>query len=325
MLRVTIKNILLNSKLGEMILNIYKSYKVKIVARNPQKVANKIYKSIMNKDINWDNPKDLIEKIYWLQLYTDTSLWTLCADKYKMREYVKSKGCYDLLPQLYGCWDNANDIDFSTLPNQFVLKSNNGCGQVLIVKDKTKLDINNTINTLNKWMRSKYGYIDAQIHYTKIKPCIIAEEYLKNENNPNETSLIDYKIWCFHGKPEFILVAYDRGKDNNGYYLSAYDLEWNNISDIALNKNSKHHNGQTIKKPLCLSEMIKYASILSKDFPEVRVDFYETNGKLNIGELTFTSGHGSYNNKFYEYLGSKIDLSKVNKLGKINRPNISNY
>lgn len=311
--------------LKKYILSIYKFKLLLDVKMNPQKVANKIYKRIMGMNINWNNPTNLIEKIYWLQLYSDTSLWTLCADKYRMRKYVESKGCSNLLPKLYGHWEDAKDIDFNILPNQFVLKTNNGCGQVLIVKDKSTLDIKNTINTLNDWVKLKYGYLDTQIHYSKIKPCIIAEEYLIDSNNTDAHSLIDYKIWCFHGKPEFILVVYDRHKDEAGYYLSAFDLDWNNISDIALKKGNIHNSGRDIARPSGLSDMIKYASILSKEFPEVRVDFYDINGNVYIGELTFSTGYGYHDNEFYEYLGSKINLNSVNKLNRFNTPSIRNY
>ena len=294
----------------------------KMALQDPRINANRVYKHIFHKDINWENPQNLIEKIYWLQLFTDTTLWTKCADKYRMREYVESKGCGHLLPKLYGHWENAEDIDYGKLPQSFVLKTTNGCGQVLIVPDKSELNIVETNKLLNQWMELKYGFTDAQIHYSRIEPCIIAEEYLSV--NEKRQSLIDYKVWCFEGKPEYILVVHDRiirGPGRN-YKTSAYDLDWNNISDRALNKDNCHFDGIDLPRPKCLDGMIKHAAILSASFSEVRVDFYDIDGRLVLGEMTFTSGYGSHNEAFYEYLGSKIDLSKVRKLREINKPKL---
>ncbi len=305
-------------------LNAYRLQKKqeKQASQDPRINANRVYRSVFKKNINWDNPQNLIEKIYWLQLFTDTTLWTKCADKYRMREYVKSKNLEILLPKLYGHWERGEEIDFAALPQSFVLKTTNGCGQVLLVKDKSELDIPSTIKLLNEWMTLKYGFTDAQIHYSRIKTCIIAEEYLTIKNQKENSSLIDYKVWCFHGKPEYILVVYDRIilGENRGYSLSAYDLEWNDISGRALKKNNPHYCGKHVSRPERLQDMLDYARILSEDFAEVRVDFYETDGRLSLGELTFTTGYGSHSDEFYDYLGSKIDLSKVQRIERINRP-----
>lgn len=283
--------------------------------KDPRPLINAEYRSVFGDDIDWANPHDLIEKIDWLQVYSDTSLWTLCADKYRVREYIADKGCSETLNDLYGVWDKPQDIDWEKLPDSFVMKTNNSCGQLLIVPDKAKLDKEKAIRDLEEWMRTPYGIHNAQLHYIRIKPCIIAEKFLVNETAPDE-SLVDYKIWCFHGVPECILVAYDRGV---GYYsLSMFDTQWNNISEKALNKESVHYCGKDCERPVSLEQMLSYASRLSNDFPEVRVDFYEINGKPVFGELTFTSGFGSYKKEFYDYLGSKIDLSRVESLSRLN-------
>lgn len=298
----------------ELLKKIYRfasKLKLKLIAYiYPKYLANKTYKSIFHKDINWEKPKNLIEKIYWLQLNTDTSLWTLCADKYRVREFVSERGCGETLNKLYGKWDNANDIDFDSLPQSFVLKINNSCGQIIIVKNKEELDYGDTRRKLNLWLKSDYGYDGAQLHYTRIKPCIIAEELLINDKKDN-SSLIDYKIWCFDGIPECILVASQRTWNDNGidkYSLSMYDTDWNNISSKALNNSGKHFDGADIERPKSLESMLEYAKILSAGFPEVRVDFYEIKDKPVFGELTFTTGYGSYKEEFYEYLGSKVTL-----------------
>lgn len=274
----------------------------------PEIVANRTYRRFFGKDINWRNPKNQIEKTYWLQLNSDTSLWTLGADKYRVRKYVEEKGYSEILNELYGVWDNAEDIDWENLPNKFVLKTNHGCGQVIIVEDKSKLDHEKTIKSLRKWMDRNYGWESVQFHYTRIKPCVIAEKLLVNKSEP-EKSLIDYKIWCFHGEPESILTVFDRKK--GGYALSFFDLEWNNISDRTLKKTVSSYSGKNIPKPKSLDKMIEIARALSKDFIQVRVDFYEVDEEPVFGELTFTTAYDYCLEEYYNYLGSKIDLSKV--------------
>lgn len=287
---------------------------------NPKIAANQPYKSIFKKDIDWNNPVDLIEKIQWLQLYTDTSLWTLCADKYLVRDYVKESGCENNLPQIYGKWNKGNEIDWSKLPKSFVLKANHSCGEVILVKDKSKLNIDQTIVELNKWMKTVYGYHSAQIHYMRIKPCIIAEELLHQSADDSlisPKSLIDYKVWCFHGKPENIWIAYNRDH-KEGVDMTLYDINWKKTPEFLVSSDYFTYNNQDIPKPLCFQEMIDIAAKISKPFPQVRVDFYIINDKPIIGELTFTTGFGFFSEEYYKYLGSRIDLSKVKKLPKIN-------
>lgn len=289
----------------------------KNISKDVRIIPNRLYKKQFGVAIDWANPKNLIEKIYWLQLFSDTTLWTKCADKYRVRRFVKDKGCSEILNELYDVWNNAKDIDWDSLPNSFVLKTNNSCGQIILVKDKSQLNKAQAAKDLNQWLKFKYGYRDAQFHYTKIKPCIIAEKLFENEANPQH-SLIDYKIWCFNGEPDCILVVYNRTKDN--YLLSTYDLNWNNISDRVFNSNNIHVSGENIPKPESLNQMINYAKKLSDGFPQVRVDFYEIDKKPVFGEMTFTTGYGYFNNDFYDYLGSKIDLQKAEKLNNIISP-----
>ena len=145
---------------------------------SPIQVARLKYYYKFHRMPNFEHPTDLNEKINWMKFYGDTSKWADLADKYKVREYIESKGLADTLVKLYGKWDNANDIDWDKLPKQFVLKVNNGCGDVLICKDKDKLDIPSVVNKYNQLVSMKYGAVTGEPHYAKIKPCIIAEELL---------------------------------------------------------------------------------------------------------------------------------------------------
>ncbi len=269
------------------------------------------YRQIMGKKMNLKNPRNLIEKIIWMQFHTDTSLWTECADKYRVRKYIREKGLESILPKLYGHYENAEVIDFESLPDSFVLKTNNSCGQILIVRDKSKLDINEARRKLSSWLKESYGYNNAQLHYTRIKPCIIAEELLIDKSLKPGESLIDYKVWCFNGIPESILVVSERS--GSDYYVSFFDLQWNNISEKVLDTDSPHYGDKDIAKPKNLEKMLEYATALSSGFPEVRVDFYDIDGIIHFGEMTFTTGYGYCTEKYYDYLGTKIDLTKIKK------------
>ena len=278
---------------------------------NPRYASDILYYWAFRKKQNLNNPQNLIEKINWLQFNSDTSMWTLCADKYRVREYIDKCGLSDYLPKLYGHWERAEDIDFDALPDEFVLKSNNGCGTVKIVRDKSRLDIPATRKLLNGWLKP-YGYEGGQSHYLRIKPCIIAEELLHQEDEGDSPrSLTDYKVWCFGGKPECILVIHDRV--GRGYLMDMYDTKWERIPNSL--KDNAHNGvvGEKAPKPACLQQMLEMASTLAEPFEEVRADFYVINDKPVIGELTFTSGYGNYTDSFYDYLGKKVDLSNVKK------------
>ena len=302
-----------NNKIIALIYKDYMFYLNKILySISPKSAANKEYKKFFKKNIDWDSPKNLIEKIFWLQFNSDTSLWTKYADKYLVREFVKEKGYENYLPKLYGKWDNPNDINFDELPERFVLKSNNGCGTVIVAKDKLQLDYESTIKQLTKWLKRPFGYSAAQSHYLKIKPCIIAEEFLENTSE-NSSSIVDYKIWCFNGEPESILVVSDRLSIND-YSLSFYNLNWTNISNMTLTEYSKNKCWKNVDKPDSLDKMLEIAKSLSKGFPQVRVDFYDIDGHPYFGEMTFTTGFGYCTENYYNYLGAKVDLSVSNRI-----------
>ena len=303
----------------DFIISIYREYlyhRNKLLCKiNPKLAANIVYKKVFGRNINWENPKNLIEKIAWMQLHCDTSQWTRCADKYRVREYIKEKGCEETLVKLYGMWENPDDIDFDSLPNEFVLKGNNGWATVMLVKDKTKLNIEKTKKMLKNWIKRPFGHAAAQLHYLGIKRCIIAEELLHQSEELNQISkdsMVDFKIWCINGEPLSILVTFNRGKFKLNREL--FDINWNNISQQNLKGYKAEKSYPNFPRPASLDKMLEYARILSKDFPEVRVDFYEIDNKPKFGELTFSTGYGSFTPEYYEYLGSKIDLSRIKRI-----------
>lgn len=294
---------------SRVIAQVYRvAYKI-----NPRYASDIMYFRAFGKKQDLDNPQNLIEKINWMQFNADTSLWTKCADKYRMREYVEKKGLGENLPKLYGHWDNPDDVDFEMLPNEFVLKSNNGCGTVKIVRDKSQLDIPATRKLMKRWLKP-YGYVGGQTHYLRIKPCIIAEELLHQDESEkafSPSSLVDYKMWCINGEPESIWVAFNR---HNALYvnMALYDTSWNPIQHYLRNTKLETYNPDIdVPRPSCLDEMFDIARKLSFPFPELRLDFYVINGKPYIGEMTFTSGYGFYTDDYYDYLGGKMDISNV--------------
>ena len=295
----------------------YLYYRFKrLYEKDPRLAAEGLYKKKYGSKavLNIDNPKSLIEKITWLELNSDTSLWTLCADKYRMREYVEQCGLGEYLPKNYGHWENPDDIDFGQLPNEFVLKANNGCGTVMIVRDKNKLNEKKVKKELKRWLKHKFGYMGAQAHYLSIEPCILAEELLHQDEEQKSfspESFVDYKVWCINGKPESILVVY--GRNDNGYSLDLYDTSWKRLDEKLMKNGHFVFREEMIPKPNCLDKMLSMAKMMAEPFPEVRVDFYVVDGKPVIGELTFSTGYGYFTDEYYEYLGTKVDISKAKK------------
>lgn len=233
------------------------------------------------KKLHYRRPKDINEKIMWLTRYYQDPLKTYCADKYLVRNYVESKGLRNLLIPIIGIWDNANDIDFSLLPERFVLKCNHGSGWNIICKDKKCFDEKLAVKELNDWMNQKYGAMLQEIHYDGIEPKIICEPFMEALNG----DIIDYKFHCSRGKVHSCLVCYNRNEMKGVLDLDHYDIEWNRTDAI---KDEFHLNRRRIDKPTQYSQMLEIASVLSRDFDYVRVDLYEIEGNVLFGELTFT-------------------------------------
>lgn len=279
---------------------------------HPEREVDRWYYSAFHKHWNDKNPQDLIEKIWWMELNTDTSVWSLCTDKYRVREYIGKLGLLDYMPKLYGHWDRVKDIDFDTLPNSFVIKSNNGCATVEVVKDKSAINLRKLKIKLWEWLHLPYGGDNAQMHYWAIKPCIIAEELLHNDyEDLSPKSLVDFKVYCINGAPQFIWVAYNRV--NMHVHVQCFDTNWKPLPEYLVNTMSHYvydPNDKPIQKPDCLPEMLDIASKLSAPFPQLRADFYIVNGKPVIGEMTFSQGYGFLKKEVYDKLGAMIDLER---------------
>lgn len=283
-------------------------YYVPMACFFPKTLANVYYKRACHRDMDLNHPIDLNEKINWLKFYSDTSRWTELADKYKVRQFVKDCGCEDTLIPLLGKWDSPDDIDFDLLPNRFVLKTNHGSGDVIIVKDKSTLDYHSVRELLRRNLNNRYGYTQIERHYLKIHPCIIAEELLEQDPSTS-ASLIDYKIWCFDGEPYNIWVVKNRTKTS--CVCETYDLNWQFRPDVAVNDQHYIAGCGDTSKPSCFEKLIEVSRKLSKGFPEVRVDLYAINNNVYFGEMTFTSMGGYmvfYTKEYLEELGNLVKL-----------------
>ncbi|MBG9544834.1 carbonic anhydrase [Cytobacillus firmus] len=250
-----------------------------------------------------DNPKRYTEKLQWCKIHYSTPLMSKCSDKFEVREYIQSKGCANILNELYGVFSDVNEIDFNKLPNSFVLKANNGSGTNVFVKDKNSINIEEVKRELKSWLRPKKGSVYREMHYCDIEPKIVIEKLLKDNNNPDE-SINDYKFLCFNGEAKYVVLDVDRFSKHK---RNIYDTQWNYLG---IDTDCRSF-GDVVPKPEGLEEMLKVANILSRDFPAVRVDLYWIDGRVYFGEMTFFPWSGFVNfspDNFDFVMGEKFKL-----------------
>lgn len=249
----------------------------------PDKVMLSIqYYIKLNRKINWNNPQRFTEWIQCYKAYYRNPLMHQCVDKFDVRAYVESKGLKDILIPNYGVFSSANEIDFASLPQSFVIKTTDGSGgqNIVICKDKSKLDIPSTISHLNSWKNKKDVDAGREWAYTGIKESrIIIEKYMENPVNPEE-GIPDYKFLCFGGKPQYIFYDCDRYITHK---RNVYNTEWKRIY---VDTDCKQKD-IVVPKPKNFDKLLHIAEKLSKDFPFVRVDLYDIDGEVYFGELTF--------------------------------------
>lgn len=254
------------------------------------------------------NPKRFTEKLQWYKLNYRNPVMHTCVDKYAVREYVKSKGLEDTLVKLYARYDNVKDVDWDSLPDEFVIKTSHGGGglNVILCRDKseeTRKKVTSSLTFTASSIPEKRG--GREWAYWGIPTGIIAEELLINRDNP-EAGVNDYKIFCYGGKAKYIIVDVDRFI---GHKRNFYDRDWNNLhisSDCP-------SSDREIEKPANYEEMLCIAEKLSEDFPYVRVDLYNVEGRIYFGELTFYpwSGYVKYSPDEWDYkFGEDFELKK---------------
>ena len=251
------------------------------------------------------NPQTYNQKLQWIKLYDRNELMPLCCDKYTVRDYAKNMGCESILNELYWHGENPDDIPYDVLPDQFVIKVTHGSTFNIIVKDKSKLDRQETANKLRKWLKAEFIACYGEWFYGKIKPRIVIEKYLEDSNSQE---LRDYKIFCFNGKAKFVDVHSGRFGEHK---RNVYDLEWNFLDDVYL----KYDHDELIPRPAVLNELLQYAEKLSKPFLHARVDFFIVNDRIYFGEITFTNGAGFDRIKPYSFDEEMGRLLKIPSLG----------
>lgn len=243
------------------------------------------YKNVFGKKLDLENPKTFNEKLQWLKLYNRKPEYTIMVDKYKVRDYIAQMLGEEYLIPLLGVWDDPDEIDFDALPDQFVLKCNHNSGLgMCICKDKSKLNIPKVRAELRKGLKENYYIKFREWPYKDVPRKIIAEKYMTNGNGED---LNDYKLMCFNGKVKTTFVCSDRfSKD--GLKVTFYDTDWRRMPFERHYPASKAE----IDKPQTYEKMVTLAEKLAFGIPFVRVDFYEINGNIYFGELTFFPGSG---------------------------------
>lgn len=261
------------------------------------------------KKMNLNNPCTFNEKLQWLKLYNHNPLYTIMVDKVKAKDYVASIVGEEYIIPTLGVWDDPDDIDFDSLPNQFVLKCNHNSGLgMCICRDKSKLDIQKVKAELRKGLKQDYYKKWREWPYKNVPRKILAEKFMVEENCLYTTKdLEDYKFFCFNGVPKIMFVASDRA---NKVCFDYYDMH---LRHLNLKQGGDNYKGE-VKLPQHFEEMKALAAKISKNIPHVRTDFYEINNKVYFGELIFfdSSGFARFEpEEWDEKLGELIDLDSI--------------
>lgn len=268
-----------------------------------EKFLKKLYKLKSGQNLDLENPKTFNEKLQWLKIHDRKPIYTNYVDKYEVKKIIsKAIGEEYVIPTIE-VYEKFEDIDFEKLPNQFVIKCTHDSGGLVIVKDKTKLNYKKARKKINHCLRRNYYWSSREWPYKDIHPRIIIEPYMEDLKNHE---LIDYKIMCFDGKAKMLFTCTERFSED-GLKVTFFDLEWNKLPFERKYKSSS----KKIEKPVNFQKMIEFSEKLSQEITFVRVDWYEINGKLYFGELTFYPGSGYefFNPEEWDYkLGEWINL-----------------
>ena len=267
-----------------------------------------VYFRHFKKFIDFDNPKTFNEKIQWLKLNYRKEEYTNLVDKYRVKQYItKLIGEEYVIPTL-GVWKNVDDIDFKSLPEKFVLKCNNDSGGIVICKNKKDFDEVKAKSFLKERLKNNGYWYGREWPYKNVKPCIIAEKYMEDSISKD---LKDYKFFCFNGSMEFFDIDIDRFIEHRSNY---YDRNGN---FLPFGKTyCPPDYTKKIEMPKNLDKMIELAETISHNTVLSRIDFYEIDGQVYFGEITFYPGSGfsPFTDEKWDYkLGDMIDLPNIKK------------
>ena len=258
------------------------------------------YKAIMKEDLDLQNPKTFNEKIQWLKIHDRKQHYSDLVDKYAVREVISQRLGEQYLIPLLGVWDKAEDVDFTLLPKQFVLKPTHLSGYVIICRDKDLLNQRAVRDQMRKWLKKEHYLPHREWPYKNIKPRIIAEELIEDQ-------IVDYKFYCFNGEPKMLYIS--RGlEDHSTAQISFFDMDFHRMpfsrSDFA------PYSDQP-EKPKNLGQMVNIARQLSREFSFMRLDLYCVNERIYFSEFTFhpCGGYMPFEPKEYdEIVGQMLDL-----------------
>lgn len=259
----------------------------------------------LKRKLNLKCPQRYTEKIQWYKLNYHNPIMPVCVDKYRVREYLHSKGLDDIAVKLYGVYDSVEQIEWNVLPEKFIIKTTNGSGTNIICKDSSKLDRQKVSKKLHRFFQQSSASAGREWPYAQVRPKIIVEELLEN-TNVVEHGISDYKFLCFDGKPQYIIYDIDRFV---AHKRNVYTIDWKNLHIVT----DCPCIEREIAPPENLEEMLEISKTLSADFPTVRVDLYLVNGRIYFGELTFYpwSGYVQFKPDSFDFeLGMKFDLVK---------------
>ena len=243
-----------------------------------------LYRARMGRFPDLNYPKSFNEKLQWLKLNDRKPEYTEMVDKYLAKKYVEKRiGEKYIIPTL-GVWDEFDQIEFEKLPDQFVLKTTHDSGGVVICKDKANFDKAAAKRKLEKSLKRNYYWAEREWPYKNVKPRIIAENYLSFLNG---SDLVEYKVFCFNGKPALFLICKGEGHTDERTN-DFYDLEFNHIPVTVTCPNAK----EKCQKPDEYEELLELSRKLAKNTYQLRVDLYVINHKIYFGELTFFHDSG---------------------------------
>lgn len=281
---------------------VYYLMGLRIVRIIPDRTFLKIkFKAVIGKRLNLDNPQSFNEKLQWLKLYDRKAVYTQLVDKYAVRQHIIDTIGKEYLIPLLGVYDTYDEIDFSALPNQFVLKPNHTSGDAFICKDKSQINYVELEKQVKKWMKREYYWLHREWPYKNIKPKIICEKFMSKINSAPD----DFKVLCFNGEAKLIQVHVGRFSH---HLQDIYDTDWNRSTMIWGFEIPEH---SICERPQKLEKMIELSEKLAATIPQVRIDWYIVEGNLYFGEMTFfdSAGFEPFENEEDDYLlGSWIAL-----------------
>ena len=250
-----------------------------------EELLKRAYKAYFGRELDLENPKTFNEKLQWLKLHDRKPEYTIMVDKCEAKKYVAERIGEEYIIPTLGVWDRFDDIDFDALPDQFVLKTTHDSGGVVICRDKASLNKKKARKKLETSLKRNFYLRGREWPYKNVKPRIIAEQFIQSTK---DGELPDYKFFCFSGEPKALFIATERNVPGTETKFDFFDMEFNHL-DV---RNGHPNAAVAPGKPVCFDEMCDLASKLSAGIPHLRVDFYEVEGKVYFGELTFSHWSG---------------------------------